>query len=793
MQWPQALPWVGMDAFMRTISFLLITTTLVFIGAWWSKKNVFFVGSIIAFSIALLSGTIWPLLITLWFAISSFLLGQLILTALHIKHTRKNWSIHLLVGAGVYGTAVGIIAHFPVNYPGVYSVFLFLPILLNRHVAIEKIKYFLTSSTINASEFHINVLDLATTVVALLYFVVALMPELGADALATHLFVPAHVALRHQWGFDVNTYVWAVIPMLGEWIFSVGYMLAGETAVRFINVGFIFILSWLLRDLVLWAGGSIIGARWAILIFLLSPLTYIEGSSLFIESVWASFIVAGTLMLLNACSSKNESNIDLPIAGILLGCALAAKAVTLTILPVLLLLLIWRFKSWHKTVNLTFFLLSLFLFLLTGLIPYLTAWQLTNNPFFPFFNHIFQSTYYISDKNFVDIRFNQGVRWDTLYQITFNSPKYIEGMNGASGFQWLLLFFPAVILFITTLQRRATALLIIGILSVLFVFHFTSYLRYIFPASVILMAVIGVALGMILSKQGNVKKLGFIAVLTTLGLNFLFFNAGIIGWSGDFALHSIIDASSRNRYLERREPIRNAVTLINNLNIEQSPVAVFAPEHAAGLSSDAFQPSWYNIAFRRDIAVTNTPIELVNTLLKRGIHFIILDSNWNELDVTKRDLIEQISSEVAKYGSVSVRNIKLHYRFQSELLSNPDFTSRDGWLLSPGAKYNPDANTILVSVNSPANQQVSVSPGQTYLNTIIARCAKEPAWGRIQINWLDIKGQFIDTNINVFECSPIFTNHAMIVTAPKDAIKAEVYVTGHTASHLEFKKDSLRQ
>ena len=36
------------------------------------------------------------------------------------------------------------------------------------------------------------------------------------------------------------TYVWAVMPMLGDWLFSVGYMLGGETAARLINVGFIY-------------------------------------------------------------------------------------------------------------------------------------------------------------------------------------------------------------------------------------------------------------------------------------------------------------------------------------------------------------------------------------------------------------------------------------------------------------------------------------------------------------------------------------------------------------------------
>ena len=156
------------------------------------------------------------------------------------------------------------------------------------------------------------------------------MPEVGHDALAMHLFVPAHLSLRHEWSFDVTKYVWAVMPMMGDWLFSIAYMLGGETAARLINVSFIFILCRLVRDLVLWAGGNAVGARWSVLLFLATPLTFTESSSLYIESVWASFVVAGSLSIFKLLpSAEDNKKIQLPIAGLLLGGALAAKAVTL--------------------------------------------------------------------------------------------------------------------------------------------------------------------------------------------------------------------------------------------------------------------------------------------------------------------------------------------------------------------------------------------------------------------------------------------------------------------------------
>ena len=633
--------------------------------------------------------------------------------------------------------------------------------------------------------------------VALIYFVVALLPELGFDSLAMHLFVPVHLALRHQWGFDVGTYVWAVMPMLGDWIFSIGYILAGESAARLINVGFIFTLGWLVREIVLWSGSSIVGARWAVLIFLSTPLTFTEGSSLLIESIWASFVVAGTLVILHVCYNPSESKYEVPVAGLLLGCALAAKAVTLTILPVLLLLLIWRYKLWYKVAGFPFLMLGLGLISLIGLIPYLTAWQLTANPVFPFFNHIFHSIYYSSNKDpFSSIVFNQGLKWDVIYQVTFQSGKFLEAVPGASGFQWLLLFLPASIWLIIIGQGRAIVLLVIGVMWIALVFYSTSYLRYVFPAWVILTASIGVALDMLSLRSDIVKYMGYVVATVAIGLNLLFLNAG--GAYGDFAINSVADTSSRDFYLKDRLPMHSAVELVNQLNTGRAPVAVFSQPLTAGLSGDALYPSWYDVAFQSEIASINVEQDLVDILLKRGVNYIILDSNWNGVNccskgAEKQVFIEKISKKIAEYGPLSVRKIKTDYRFKRELLSNPDFITIHGWTLNPGAIYDTNTGVIQASVSSSGAQVVAISPGGLYLNTVTARCVKDPTLGRVQINWLDLKGKFVSTNIKTFECSSTFSEYAMEVTAPPNAANAVVYISGQTEIPLEFRRNSLRQ
>jgi hypothetical protein len=797
LQWPQDLPWSDKDTLVRYVSFLIICAALVFVGAWWSKRSALLVGAVVAGGFALLGGALWPLIVTLWFAIASVLMGKFILAVLRIRTEEDNWLTNFLVGAGIYGSAVGLIAHFPVSYPGVYGFALALPVILGWRVIIEESRKFLAQFNKNNNiEFGVNKFDVAIAVVALMYFVVALMPELGYDSLAMHLFIPSQLALRHQWGFDASTYVWAVMPMLGDWIFSIGYMLAGETAARLINVGFIFILGWLVRDLVLWAGGSVVGVRWAVLIFISTPLTFTEGSSLFIESVWASFVVAGTLAILSSCSTSGKPKFELPVAGFLLGCALAAKAVTFTILPVLLLLLVWRYRSWFKTAGLPLLALGLCLFLVMGSIPYVTAWCLTGNPVFPFFNHIFKSVYYSTGVTDFATVFGKGITWDFLYRATFQSGKYLEATNGVAGFQWLLLFFPALLAIFANRHRQGAALLFVGVMSIVVAFHSTSYLRYVFPTWAILAAAIGVAFDKVFTKQLVIKNFVYLVGVSAIALNLLFISSG--AFYRDFALKPIVDESNRAFYLSGRLPIRNAVELINRVNTGRAPVAVFGNPLTAGLSGDALYPNWYNVKFQQEISSIQTDQDFANILLKRGVNFIILDSNWNGVNCCgggkeKQAIIEKASEKIAEYGSLSVRKVKIDYRFKTELLNNPDFKSINGWALAPGAKYDADTGVISTNVASSATQVVSVASGQRYLNSVVARCAKDQTLGRVQINWLDIKGLFISTDIKTFECSPSWTEHVMEVATPPNAITAVVYVTGHTAIPLEFKGSSLLQ
>jgi 4-amino-4-deoxy-L-arabinose transferase-like glycosyltransferase len=789
LSWPLPTGW-SEGGLTRFYIFILGAAGCVALLARRLRWNVYLAAALCALLLAAMAGALAALLVAVWMLLASALLGNWLARALRCEGS--DWVSQLLAGAGCYASAVGLLAHYPVNYRYLYVLALALPLVLGRRTLQRW--FGLAASWAERRRRPGGgddiALDLAIAVVALTHLIVGLLPELGFDALVTHLFVPAHLATRHQWGFDVSTYVWAVMPMLGDWIFSIAYMLGGETAARLSNVSFVLLLGWLVRELVRWSGGTARSARWAVLLFLSTPLTFTESSSLFIEAVWTCFVLAGTLALLKACSDAGRERRQLLLAGLFLGCALAAKAVTFMVLPPLVLIFIWRWRTWRQAGMAAPLLLAVALLLLFGASPYATAWWATGNPVFPFFNKLFQSPLWRPENFEPPAMFGKGVTWDILYRATFHSEKYVEGRAGAAGFQWLLLFVPAVLSVFLLRRSRGLALFMVGAASVALTFHSTAYLRYVFPAYAMFAALIGLGMGANAPAGSARASLWSAVAAVAVCLNLLFLNAA--AFHGDFNLRTLLSQSERDAYLAKRLPLRNAVGVVNGLNSKRAPVVVLAQPHAAGLESDALYVSWYNIGFETAMNAARTEQAMAMVLIEHGVDFLIIDANW-EGPKEARELAAKVSEPVAEWGRVTARRLKAEYRFGLEMLVNPDLRGDKGWDLMGDALLNVEQGTLLVSVASPAMQLVPVKAGQQYKNAAVARCRDSGGVGRLQVNWNDAKGRFIGTSIDTFDCTAEWSEHRADVVAPPGAASAVVYVSAHTAVPLEFKQVSFRR
>lgn len=772
-------------ALRRFVPLVIIGLGIVSLLSSLLKINPLAAGTVLTGAIAVGTGAVWPLLVAAWFAGASYVLGGAILALLRVDPGKLSGTTTGLVGALTYGTAVGLLAHFPVNYPGVYGVLLAAP-LVWRWRAVGRLISTTGQCCRSLSDFIWH--DVVIVLVALVHFSVALMPEVGHDALATHLFVSAHLASRHEWGFDVNTYVWAAMPMLGDWLFSIGYMLGGETAARLINVGFIFVLGALVRELAIWAGGGALGARWAVLLFLTTPLTFTVSSSLFIESVWTSFVIAGSISIFKIIQKQDSQPQHLPVAGLLLGGALAAKAVTLTVLPVLFLVLLSRPRNWVSWSTGRALLLGLTVFLAFGMVPYITAWALTENPVFPFFNQLFRSPLWPAIAFEPPAIFGKGLTWDVLYRVTFQTEKYLESKPGAAGFQWLLLCLPTLLIMLHYRLYRGLILFVVAGLTVALTFHSTAYLRYVFPSFAWIATGIGVALSV--PRGGSISALRIFHIIgwMTIALNFIFIKSGT--YYGGFSIEPLLSEPGRSAYLQKTLPIRNAVGLINQLNAGSAPVAVFSTPLTAGLHVDALYPNWYNYGFQSEIGRLSASGEVGNVLQKRNVDYVILDQNWGSVD--QRLMIEEATDEVKKFDSINVRKLKPKYQFQLEMLQNSDFQSPVGWTF-PSRPVGYQAGRITATVSSPAWQMVPVVDGRRYQNSVTARCGDRPGQGRVQVNWLDKKAEIISADIKTFDCTANEATHVMEIAAPRGAVNAVVYASGHTDVPIIFTRVSFRR
>ncbi len=733
--------------------------------------------------VAVAGNAMWPLLVAAWFWMAAMSAGMAFRAACGGR--AKADSVAFLTGAALIGTVVGLAAHLRINCPATYSALLLAPCL----VFAKRLRVWLPArirlagrpATLRAG---VPWQDVAVAVLALLYAIVALMPEVSHDALALHLFIPGHLATRGVWGFDAQTYAWAVMPMLGNWIFSVGYMLGGESGARLLNCVFVLSLAGVVRDLVLWGGGTSRGAAWAMILFLSTPLTFTEGSSLFVESVWACYVAAGSLLLLRIATSSGRVGGDAVTCSLLFGAALAAKAWSLVVLPPIVVAVVGAYPGILHVRNFRSLSLAVGMMVPVGAIPYGTAWLITGNPVFPFYNAIFRSDLF-PPENFSDGRWRSGLSWRTIYDLTFDSARYLEARDGAAGFVWLAVLPAACLLLVLSRNKRGGVICGLGVGTFVAVFSLASYLRYVFPSQAFLMAAVGIGLSAV---PDSFRRPMAIVLSGVVMLNCLFLNAGPNYYDG-FPLESVLSERARQDYIATRVPIRKAVSVVNELNKSRSPVAVFGPSMAAGLGADALYSTWYNRAFSDALAAVTTGAGLGDVLAGRGVEYLIVDRSWG--NPAQRAQVEEVTAPVFSLAGVSVRRMRDESRFTQELLVD-EGGRWAGWTV-PACVQRAADGAIVVTEPCHAYRAAPAVPGTTYRNAVKARCEAESASARAQVLWLAADGSVIRADVEVFECGNLPREHVMEVTAPADAVQAVVYACGHTSAPVVIISNSLRR
>lgn len=776
-----------LDYFAGFLAFVLGVLALAARRRWRALP----VGVASAVVMAAAFGQLGALATVVWFALSCVLLGRLVL-----RRWPEVGDVECgLVGMVGHGTVVGLLVAWPVNHAGVYALLLTLPMWFARADAAALLRrgrdWFVTERRPGAAGLGDEAVAAAVAAIALVHLLVVAMPETGHDALVSHLLMPARIAFRSVWEFDVATHAWCVMPALGDWLYTIGYVLAGESGARLVNLACVLLLGRLVFDAARWLGAERVAALCAVLVFLTTPLTLTETSSLFIEGMWSCCVVGAALAVVRAVArgtAASERSGLLVVAGVLAGGGMSAKLVTLLSLPLLALLLAARWRTWwpeHRRALAG----AMVALAVVGSQPYVRAWWLTGNPVFPFFNGVFRSPYFPQENFAAPDVFARGTTWDVLYRMTFDSGRYLEASAGAAGFQWLLLVVPAVLGFSVVGHRRALVLAGFAAATLWLVFSQTAYLRYVFPTFAIASALAGAAVaGALPRTRGGLLLVG--SVVATVVLNLVCFTTG--GYNHQVHLPVLLGERAALDHLAVRQPLRVAERLVNELNREMTPVALFGPAMAADLRADVLVPNWYCHTFAAEVRAATTAEALGELLAGRRVRHLLLVDGWE--DEAARERVRAVSREVRTIGNVSVRVLDERFRFRRELLRAGRFEDASAWSIDPNARLLPGRG-LVVHVGAPAAQRVDVVAGREYrLQAEVLRVDPvAPADARLQVNWIGADGGLVHCDIQVFACQVEASTPSMDVVAPPGAVAALVYATGHSTSPVLFAGLTFRQ
>ncbi|MDE0000417.1 MAG: hypothetical protein OXP09_21340 [Gammaproteobacteria bacterium] len=790
--WPAVLPFWRPGATMGYLGFVASCALAIALARIVLRANYFASTTCLGMVIVLFGEGVASLLSVLYFLAASWSLGFIAIKAICRPDPPTNESARALVGAGLWATGVSLTAHFEINTGWVYSTVLALPIAAARHALIDLVRK-IADQTLHAHAERRHIVERSLLGALFLTFLAfAYLPELAHDPLAVHLFVPGYVEANHAWDFDPARYVWTLMPLLADWAYTIGFLLGGEAAAKLVNLAFLMACAHLVRQLVLTLGGSERGADWGALVLLSTPLTFLLGSALYAEPFWSAYLLAGALFVFRVFLGRGNRLSQLKLAAILLAFSAASKAVALVILPIVLAMLIPRAPGLLAKGSRLSAFGAAGLFLALGGIPYLVAWFISGNPVFPFYNGLFQSPFYPAE-NFLHSGFDSDLSWKLPYQLVFLGGNFTSGMTGstgAAGFQWLLLLVPSVVAALFLRDWKAASVAGVCLLPLLVIFEFQTFLRYVFPSFLFLSALIGLAISRCTAAGPTVRWAMVGAAGLTLGLNLLFYGSCSPNYR-DVPVLEIFDPEGREEIVRRRAPIRKAVELVEELNQSRSPVVFLAPPLAAGLTSDALFASWYNRTFDRELRSSRDYGSFVSLIQKHGARFLIADSRWRGHREGVAGFVDQAFREVARFGSVSLHRVDDSVFFADELLTGTTELSSPPWQLREGTEVQGDG-TVLVTATSPVTQSVPVEPGRRYLNEITAKCADQPARGRVQVSWRDAQWNPLGTEIASFHCRTGWVVESLEVTAPQGAANAVVFGAGHTATPVRISEISFR-
>ena len=612
-----------------------------------------------------------------------------------------------------------------------------------------------------------------------LHLLVTAFPEMGSDALAMHLAIPHILEEEGRWTFDVTRYIWAVMPMNADWLYTAAYFLGGEGAARLFNTATLLLTG---AVLLAWTGERL-GAAVAVvsaLFWLSLPLSFLESASAFIE-LPLTFLCTATLVAAERAVRDGHPGHWLTAAA-LFGSAAATKLVALLLLPGLMLIAASYFvvlrrdpaAAWWRQGTASRLLRTLGLALLVALLfaapPYVNAWVRTGNPVFPFFNVVFRSPHFETAMSFTNPAFVHPIGWASFVELWLHSSRFLESAaDGALG-SGLIVLLPLAAL-AALVRRDAVVLVLLAVAATfcLLVFREQVYLRYIVP--VLPLLCVGAAYGLAQIRPAPVAAAAGAVILAVHVARLPSAHRPLV----TFPVQTIFLEETRGRFLLENAPEQVAAVALRSLVqgsygraalLDVDPAMARAP---AGTVSDVWHsyPVW-------KAAQTGGAEGLLGALVARGVEYIVLPKHS---DAARLQRLLEVSTQVAGVGRLEIRRIDMERLPLRQALADPDFRqAQEHWAVA-AERVDTEGRGVWVTADSPATQRIELNGARMVLVENRFHCP-QPTSVRSQVNWHAADGRMLSTTIEVAPCSGDVVLRRR-VDPPPGAASAGVYASAH--------------
>lgn len=478
------------------------------------------------------------------------------------------------------------------------------------------------------------------------HWLVALKPEVSADGLAMHMVIPARMAQTHHWPFDPAEFAWALMPMGGDWVWTIGWQLGGEAGARLMNLLLLVLIARIVaaaaaQALPPWPAALLTGA------FLSTPLVQHVTGSLFVENATALWLTAAAVTMAGSELAGGRPRMAF---GLLLGMAAATKFGALAFLAPLLAGAAWMAGGTAAAEVLLWALPA-------GAFPYLNAWVRSGNPLFPFFNAVFRSPFY-ETANFRDTRFETPLGWTTLYDLTFHSRRFIEGWDGAAGFLLMALLPLCVVAWRSSWPKPRTVLLATALAGGLLSYTAQSNLRYLYP----LLPLIAVVSAEILGESAPAGRAAKAAIAAAMAL-ILALHLRLLPAAGHYHRDFFVPAwlePVRDLYLREYAPERKLVEWLNRR--DSGAKAAWLDGNAIGdFHGRAYTASWHSPWFWKTLRETQDAADVERLLRELGIRYVIAPRPGGRRaprSVHERQFLADCMERVLEFGDVELRRWK---------------------------------------------------------------------------------------------------------------------------------------